>query len=109
LLLAAFAASRLVGLHSPAGPFVDENLAHVLGDVRRAGRKARPTVVPRPRRPGVRDALVVPWAGENTLWASRCLTVAFGALTLLAILALARRLYDEPTALVAGGLYVLCR
>ena len=54
------------------------------------------------------SALVVPWVGEHALWASRCLTVAFGAVTLLAIHALARRLYDETTALVAGALYVLC-
>jgi hypothetical protein len=54
------------------------------------------------------SALFVPWAGEHALWASRCLTVAFGALTLLAIHAVARRLYDETTGLVAGALYVLC-
>lgn len=107
LLLAAFAASRLVGLtRLPA--FVDENLhmswAMYVAQGERLGQPwshGRAVQV-------FANALVVPWAGENTLWASRCLTVAFGALTLLAILALARRLYDEPTALVAGGLYVLC-
>jgi hypothetical protein len=54
------------------------------------------------------NALLFPWIGDDYLWASRCLTAAFGALTLLAILGLGRRLYDETTALVAGGLYVFC-
>ena len=106
-LLVAFAVSRLTGLtRLPA--FVDENLhiswaMHIaqgerLGQPWSHGRAVQVFA----------NALVVPWVGENTLWASRCLTVAFGTVTLLAILALARRLYDEPTALVAGALYVLC-
>ena len=106
-LLAAFAASRLVGLtRLPA--FVDENLhmswAMYIAQGERLGQPwshGRAVQV-------FANALVVPWVGENALWASRCLTVAFGALTLLAIHALARRLYDEATALVAGALYVLC-
>ena len=53
-LLAAFAASRLVGLDSPARVRRREP-AHLLGDAHRAGRAARPAVVPRPRRPGVRE------------------------------------------------------
>ena len=107
LLLAAFAASRLVGLtRLPA--FVDENL-HISWamHIAQGERLGQPWSHGR----GVQvfaSALVVPWAGEHALWASRCLTVAFGAVTLLAIYALARRLYDEPTALVAGALYVLC-
>jgi hypothetical protein len=54
------------------------------------------------------NALLFPWVGDDYLWASRCLTAAFGAVTLLAIHALARRLYDGKTALLAGGLYVFC-
>jgi hypothetical protein len=40
--------------------------------------------------------------------ASRQLTAAFGALTLLATWGLARRLYDDRAAIVAGLFYVLC-
>ena len=107
MLLAAYAASRLAGLtRLPA--FVDENLhmswAMYIAQGERLGQPwahGRAVQV-------FANALVVPWVGDDTLWASRCLTVAFGALTLIAILALARRVYDETTALVAGGLYVLC-
>jgi hypothetical protein len=106
-LLAAFAVSRLVGLtRLPA--FVDENLHMSWAmHIARGERLGQPWSHGRAVQVFA-NALVVPWVGENTLWASRCLTVAFGAVTLLAILALARRLYDEPTALVAGALYVSC-
>jgi hypothetical protein len=107
LLGAAYAASRLLGLtRLPA--FLDENL-HVSWamHIAQGDRLGQPWSHGR----GVQvfaSALVVPWAGEHAVWASRCLTVAFGALTLVAVHAVARRLYDERTALVAGGLYVLC-
>jgi hypothetical protein len=106
-LLAAYAASRLVGLtRLPA--FLDENL-HISWamHIAQGARLGQPWSHGRAVQVFA-DALVVPWAGEHVLWASRALTVAFGCLTLLAIHALARRLYDETTALVAGGLYVVC-
>jgi len=106
-LFAAFAVSRLVGLtRLPA--FVDENL-HISWAmyVAQGERLGQPWAHGRAVQVFA-NALLVPWVGDDTLWASRCLTVAFGAVTLLAICALARRLYGETTALVAGGLYVFC-
>jgi hypothetical protein len=54
------------------------------------------------------NALLFPWAFDHYLWASRALVVAFGLVTLLATMALARRLFGETAAVVAGALYVLC-
>ncbi len=54
------------------------------------------------------NALVLPWAGGHDLEASRALTVAFSLVTVVAVLALARRLYDDRTATVAGLFYVFC-
>ena len=68
------------GPHSPAR-FVDENL-HISWamHIAQGERLGQPWSHGR----GVQvfaSALVVPWVGEHTLWASRCLTVAFGAVT----------------------------
>ena len=52
------------------------------------------------------NALLFPWAGERYLVATRLVTVLFGALTLAAVFAAARRLYDDRTALVAALLYL---
>lgn len=54
------------------------------------------------------NALLFPWAFDHYLWASRALAVGFGAVTLLAGLAAARRLLDERAALVFGILYLAC-
>lgn len=54
------------------------------------------------------NALLFPWAFDHYLWASRALVVAFGLATLLTTMALARRLFGETVAVVAGLLYVLC-
>jgi 4-amino-4-deoxy-L-arabinose transferase-like glycosyltransferase len=54
------------------------------------------------------DALVLPLAGGHALAASRAVTVAFSLLTVAAVFALARRLYDARTAVVAGAFYVFC-
>jgi 4-amino-4-deoxy-L-arabinose transferase-like glycosyltransferase len=104
---ALYAASRLAGL-TALPMFVDEGL-HISW----AMNVAQGERLDQPWRHGravqvFTSALLFPWIGESYLWASRALTAAFGALTLLAILALARRLHDETTALAAGALYVLC-
>jgi 4-amino-4-deoxy-L-arabinose transferase-like glycosyltransferase len=52
------------------------------------------------------NALLFPWAGDRYLAATRLVTVLFGGLTLLAVYAAARRLYDERTAAVAALLYL---
>ena len=52
-------------------------------------------------------ALVTPWA-EDLLRANRLVSVALGVLTLLATMAIARRLFGEREALIAGLFYVLC-
>jgi 4-amino-4-deoxy-L-arabinose transferase-like glycosyltransferase len=54
------------------------------------------------------NALLFPWAFDHYLGASRALVVAFGLVTLLATMALARRLFGETAGIVAGILYVLC-
>jgi len=52
-------------------------------------------------------ALVMPFASDP-LWANRCLSVAFGLLTLIATVAIADRLFDRRVGLVAGLFYVFC-
>ena len=52
-------------------------------------------------------ALVSPWA-DDLLLANRLVSVALGALTLVATLEIARRLLGPRAALVAGIFYVLC-
>ena len=54
------------------------------------------------------NALLFPWAFDHYLWASRALAVAFGALSLLVGMAIARRLFDPATGHVFGLLYVVC-
>ena len=54
------------------------------------------------------NALLFPWAFDHYLWASRALTVAFGALSLGAGILVANRLGDAATAIVFGVLYVAC-
>jgi 4-amino-4-deoxy-L-arabinose transferase-like glycosyltransferase len=52
-------------------------------------------------------ALVSPWA-EDLLQANRLVSVALGAVTLVATVEIARRLLGERPALLAGLFYVLC-
>jgi hypothetical protein len=52
-------------------------------------------------------ALVSPWA-DNLLYANRLLSVALGAVTLVATVEIARRLLGERPALLAGLFYLLC-
>jgi 4-amino-4-deoxy-L-arabinose transferase-like glycosyltransferase len=52
-------------------------------------------------------ALVTPLASDP-LWANRCLSVAFGLLTLITTVAIADRLFDRRVGLVAGAFYVFC-
>jgi 4-amino-4-deoxy-L-arabinose transferase-like glycosyltransferase len=54
------------------------------------------------------NALLFPWAFGHYLWVSRALAVAFGAATLLASVAIGRRLFGARVGLVAGLLYVAC-
>ena len=54
------------------------------------------------------NALLFPWAFEHYLWASRALAVAFGAVSLLVGMAVARRLFDAGTGYAFGLLYLVC-
>jgi hypothetical protein len=54
------------------------------------------------------NAIALPWAHGHDLAASRGLTVAFSLVTVAALFTLARRLYDERTAVVAALFYVAC-
>ena len=106
-LTAVFLASRLVGLGTlPA--FLDET-AHVRWAVEIAsGEKLL-----RPWNYGkglsvFLNALLFPWAFDHYRWASRALAVAFGAISLLAGIAAARRLFDSTTGLAFGLLYIAC-
>jgi len=54
------------------------------------------------------NALVLPLAGGHDLAASRAVTAALSLLTVAAVFFLARRLYDDRTAVVAALLYVFC-
>ncbi len=54
------------------------------------------------------NALLFPWAMKEYLWASRALVVAFGVLSLLGAVAIARRLFDLRTGLLAGVFYIVC-
>ncbi len=107
MLLAAYAASRLTHL-GRLPMFLDESL-HISWAMHIANgeRLSQPWTHGRLIQV-LANSLLFPWVGEAYLWASRCLTAVFGAFTLLATLALARRLYDERTALVAGLFYVAC-
>ena len=106
-LFVAFAASRLAGL-GRLPMFLDESLhiswAMYVADGEWLGR---PWAHGRAVQVFV-NALLFPWVGDHYLWASRILTAGFGAVTLLAILGLGRRLYDDTTAVVAGWLYIFC-
>jgi hypothetical protein len=52
-------------------------------------------------------ALVTPWA-DDLLRANRLVSVALGLVTLVATVAIARRLFGEREALLAGLFYVFC-
>jgi hypothetical protein len=54
------------------------------------------------------NALVLPLAGGHELAASRVLTVAFSLVTVASVFALARRLFDSRTAVVATLFYAFC-
>lgn len=54
------------------------------------------------------NALLLPLAGGHDLAASRAVTVAFSLVTAAAVFALARRLYDLRTAVVATAFYLFC-
>ena len=54
------------------------------------------------------NALVFPWARAHYLWASRALTVLFGAGTLTGAVLLGRALGPPATGVLAGLFYVAC-
>jgi hypothetical protein len=54
------------------------------------------------------NALLFPWVGEHYLWASRALTVLFGAGTMAGAVLLARAVGGARTGWLAGLFYVAC-
>lgn len=54
------------------------------------------------------NALLFPWVGEQYLWASRALTVLFGAGTMTGAVLLGRALGGSRTGWLAGLFYVAC-
>lgn len=106
-LLALYLASRLYGL--TALPLFHDETTHV----RLATRIAEGEKWLRPWNYGkglslFLNALLFPWAFDHYAWASRALTVGFGALSLFAGLLAGRRLWDAPTAGLFGLLYLVC-
>lgn len=106
-LVALYAATRLTGLvRLPA--FLDETW-HISWSMSIAAgeRWQRPWQYGKGTSVFV-NALAFPWAAEHYLWASRAVTVLFGALTLYAVYRIAGTLFDATTARVAAVLYVFC-
>jgi predicted membrane-bound mannosyltransferase len=54
------------------------------------------------------NALLFPWAADDYLWASRAMTVAFGAVSLYAGCAAGRRLFSPAAGWGFGLLYLAC-
>ncbi len=106
-LLLLCGASRLVGL-TALPQFVDESLHMSWSWKLVSGMSVFRVWYAGKGLPIVLDALLLPWARGNDLAVSRSLTVAFSLLTVAAVAALARRLYDERTAAVAALFYVFC-
>src|SRR5262249_27591935 len=106
-LLALYLASRLAALTS-LPIFFDET-----GHIRWAIWISQGQKIDKPWQYGkglpiFANALVFPWARGHYLWASRGMTVAFGAGTLLGAVLLGRRLGGRPAGLLAGLVYVAC-
>jgi hypothetical protein len=107
LLLLAFLATRLVSL-TALPIFLDET-----GHIRWAVWISQGHKLEKPWQYGKGlpifvNALVFPWARDHYLWASRALSVLFGAGTLLGTILLGRRLGGPPVGWLAGALYVVC-
>jgi hypothetical protein len=106
-LAALYLASRLVGL-GLLPPFLDETLHARWALLIASGDKPWDATWKWGRALTIwLGALVSPWAGD-LVRANRLVSVAIGLATLLATFALARRLYGERVAFVAGLFYVLC-
>ena len=107
MLGAVYLGSRLFGLTSlPA--FLDET-AHIrlALEISSGGKLLRPWNYGK----GISifaNALLFPWACSHYLWASRALTVLFGAFTLLVGIAVGRRLFEPATGFTFGLLYLAC-
>ena len=101
------AVSRLVGL-TVLPPFLDESWYISWSWKLTSGMSlVRPWLAGK-GLPIFVNSLVLPWAHGHDLAASRALTVAFSLVTIAALFALARRLYDERTAAVAATFYIAC-
>ncbi|HEY3121948.1 MAG TPA: glycosyltransferase family 39 protein [Vicinamibacteria bacterium] len=107
LLLAVFFATRLVSL-TELPIFLDES-----GHIRWAiwisqGKKLEKPWQYGKGLPVFVNALVFPWAHAHYLWASRALTVLFGAATMLGTILLGRRLGGPAVGWLAGLFYIVC-
>jgi hypothetical protein len=106
-LLALYLASRLVSLTS-LPIFFDET-----GHIRWAIWISQGEKLEKPWQYGkglpiFANALLFPWAREHYLWASRALSVLFGAGTLIGTMLLGRALAGPPGGRLAGLFYVVC-
>jgi hypothetical protein len=106
-LLSLYLATRLVSLTS-LPIFFDET-----GHIRWAIWISQGQKIDKPWQYGkglpiFASALLFPWAGGHYLWASRALTVAFGAGTLVGTVLLGRRLGGRAAGGLAGLVYVAC-
>ncbi|PYQ50165.1 MAG: hypothetical protein DMF78_16465, partial [Acidobacteria bacterium] len=106
-LLSLYLATRLVALTS-LPIFFDET-----GHIRWAIWISQGQKIEKPWQYGkglpiFANALVFPWARHHYLWASRALTVAFGAGTLVGTVLLARRLGGRAAGDLAGLFYIAC-
>jgi Dolichyl-phosphate-mannose-protein mannosyltransferase len=109
-LLVLYAATRLPGLDR-LPPFLDETW-HVRWSlwITEGQRLERPWNYGKGLSIylGALLFLVSPAAAERAVAASRCLTVAAGAVTLWATVGIGRRLFGETAGFLAGLFYILC-
>ncbi|HEV7501603.1 MAG TPA: glycosyltransferase family 39 protein [Vicinamibacteria bacterium] len=106
-LLAAYFATRLIAL-TALPIFFDET-----GHIRWAIWISQGQKLDKPWQYGkglpiFANALLFPWARAHYLWASRALTVLFGAGTLAGAVLIGRALGGERTGWLAGLFYVAC-
>jgi len=106
-LLAAYAATRLTAL--TALPIFFDETGHIRWAIWISqGRKLDKPWQYGKGLPIFVNALVFPWARDHYLWASRALTVAFGAATLAGSVRLGRALGGARAGWLAGLFYVAC-
>jgi hypothetical protein len=106
-LFAAYFATRLVAL--TALPIFFDETGHIRWAIWISqGQKLEKPWQYGKGLPIFANALLFPWAGAHYLWASRALTVLFGAGTMAGAMLLGRALGGPRVAWISGLFYVAC-